>query len=304
VSKPITYAQDTAVRALSGIAYVEPVASGTVKMAGASVVAWGVDPVTFRSFTPAASAASTQLWQYLAGGSLISSYEMATDRQLQLGAEQTITSTTGGSGTAQGWMGAFASIGLPGVDLLVDQAYEGDLGLAPNTGLVISAPTLPGAQLLTELHSALPGAAVELLRSDQVAGLTSGNGLSSSQRSAIMAAALSKVGSPYVWGGAGPSVFDCSGLVQWSFAQAGIVMPRTAAEQYLTGARLPLADASPGDLLFWTYDPNDPGFVDHTAIYLGNGLMVVAPHTGLDVQVASVPTGDFAGAVQVLLRSG
>jgi cell wall-associated NlpC family hydrolase len=119
----------------------------------------------------------------------------------------------------------------------------------------------------------------------------------------MIAAALSRVGLPYSWGAAGPSSFDCSGLVQWSFAQAGILMPRTAAEQFLTGVHLPLADAAPGDLLFWTYDPNDPGFVDHTAIYLGDGLMVVAPHTGLDVEVVQVPTANFAGAVQVLLQA-
>ena len=60
--------------------------------------------------------------------------------------------------------------------------------------------------------------------------------------------------------------------------------------------------AQPGDLLFWTYDPNDPTFVDHVAIYLGNGMMVVAPHTGLDVQVVPVPTADMAGVVQVVVK--
>ena len=200
-------------------------------------------------------------------------------------------------------MGAFAAIGLPGVDLLVAHAYAPDLGLAPDTGLVVSAPDAPGQQLLTELQRTLPGAAVELLHPDQVANLISGNGLKGTVVAAMIAAALSRVGLPYSWGAAGPSSFDCSGLVQWSFAQAGILMPRTAAEQFLTGVHLPLADATPGDLLFWTYDPNDPGFVDHTAIYLGDGLMVVAPHTGLDVEVAQVPTADFAGAVQVLVRT-
>ena len=200
-------------------------------------------------------------------------------------------------------MGAFAAIGLPGVDLLVDHAYATDLGLAPDTGLVISAPDAPGQQLLKELQGTLPGAAVELLHPDQVANLISGNGLNGTEVAAMIAAALSRVGLPYSWGAAGPSSFDCSGLVQWSFAQAGILMPRTAAEQFLTGVHLPLADAAPGDLLFWTYDPNDPGFVDHTAIYLGDGLMVVAPHTGLDVEVVQVPTANFAGAVQVLLQA-
>ncbi len=101
---------------------------------------------------------------------------------------------------------------------------------------------------------------------------------------------------PYVWGATGPNAFDCSGLVQWSFAQAGIRMPRVAAEQFLTGVHETLAQAQPGDLLFWTYDSGNPTYVDHTAIYLGEGKMVVAPHSGADVEVVAVPT---AGAVRV-----
>ena len=302
LGQPISPTQLAAVRALHGLSYLETVDTGTVKLGGQPVVAFGVDPGTFRAFTPSASAASARLWQYLAGGALVSSYEMATDRKLQLGSEQTIGSATAATSWARGWLGAFASIGLPGVDLLVADSYAGDLGLAPASGLVVSAPNVAGQQLLNELHGALPGAGVELLRSSQLGNYAGGSGLGGNQREAIIAAALSKVGSPYVWGGDGPSVFDCSGLVQWSFAQAGILMPRTAAEQFLTGVHIPLALAQPGDLLFWTYDPNDPGFVDHTAIYLGDGLMVVAPHTGTNVQVVSVPTNEFAGAVQVLLK--
>jgi hypothetical protein len=300
---PITPAETTRVVHLSGLSAIEEVATGSVQLAGAPVVTFGVDPGTFRAFTPAASASADRLWQYLAGGSLVSSYEMATDRRLTLGAEEPISSP-GPAGTLQGWLGAFASIGLPGVDLLVDQRYAPDLGLAPKSGLVISAPGASGTQLLSELKGALPGAAVELLHPDQVSNLIGGNGLNSTERSTLLSSALSRVGLPYVWGATGPSSFDCSGLVQWAMARAGVLMPRTADQQFLTGVHIPLSAAAPGDLLFWTYDPNDPGFVDHTAIYLGNGMMVVAPHTGLDVQVVPVPTADFAGAVHVLLRSG
>jgi hypothetical protein len=280
---------------------VEEVDTGTVQLAGAPVVTFGVDPATFRAYTPSASASSDRLWQYLAGGALVSSYEMATDRRLHLGSEVPVGAAD--STPLRGWLGAFASIGLPGVDLLVDHTYSRDLGLAPDTGLVISAPAASGRQLQQELQAALPGAAVELLHPDQVWGIISGNGLNTGQQAAVITSALSRVGDPYVWGAAGPTSFDCSGLVQWSFAQAGILMPRTADQQYLTGVHISLAQAQPGDLLFWTYDPNDPGFVDHTAIYLGNGMMVVGPHTGLDVQVGPVPTNDFAGAVHVLLKA-
>lgn len=301
LNTPLSAAQAAAVPRLRGITGVETVDTGTVDLNGAPVVAFGVDPNTFRAYTPAASATSDQLWRYLAGGSLVSSYEMAKDRKLALGQPETITGSF--SAPVQGWMGAFAAIGLPGVDLLVDSAYANDLHLTPDSGLVVSAPALGGPALQKELMAALPGAAVELLHPDQVPATLNGASLSATIRQKIVAAALSRQGLPYVWGAVGPSSFDCSGLVQWAYRQAGILMPRVAAEQFLTGDHIPLADAQPGDLLFWTYDPNDPGYVDHVAIYLGNGLMVVAPHTGTDVQVTSVPTTDFAGAVQVVLRA-
>jgi cell wall-associated NlpC family hydrolase len=76
-------------------------------------------------------------------------------------------------------------------------------------------------------------------------------------------------------------------------------MPRTAAEQALTGPQVPLDRLQPGDLLFWAYDPNDPGFVDHVAIYAGNGMMVVAPMTGQLVQIARVNTDRLVGAIEV-----
>lgn len=301
---PLNATQIRSLSHLRGVAHIETVDTGTITLGGAPVVAFGVNPSTFRDVTPAASAASDQLWQYLAGGSLVSSYEMADDRALKLGSTETLVPAASSTASAvQGWLGAFASVGLPGVDLLVDHHWSSTLGLTPSSGLVVSAPTLDGATLQSELQQALPGGAVELLHPDQLPTDLPGNVLGSTTRQRILAAALSRVGLPYVWGAAGPSQFDCSGLVQWSYRQAGILMPRVAAQQFLTGDHIPLADAQPGDLLFWTYDPSDPGYVDHVAIYLGNGMMVVAPHTGTNVQVAPVPTDNFAGAVQVVLQS-
>ena len=302
LSASLTQAQLVTLSKLKGVSRIETVDTGTVTLGGAPVVAFGVDPDTFRNMTPAASASSDQLWQYLAGGSLVSSYDMAGDRGLKLGANETITpASPAPDSSVKGWLGAFASIGLPGVDLLVDHQYSSQLGLTPASGLVVSAPALPGAALQSELQAALPGGAVELLHADQLPTNLAGNTLGSTVRQKILAAALSKVGRPYVWGAAGPSTFDCSGLVQWSFRQAGILMPRVAAEQFLTGDHIPLADAQPGDLLFWANDPSDPGYVDHVAIYLGNGTMVEAPHTGAYVQVITVPPTNFVGAVEVVL---
>jgi cell wall-associated NlpC family hydrolase len=111
---------------------------------------------------------------------------------------------------------------------------------------------------------------------------------------------MSRRGLPYVWGAAGPTSFDCSGLVQWSFRQAGIVMPRVAADQALSGPAVPVSQLQPGDLLFYHTDPTDPRYISHVAIYLGNGWMIQAPEPGLDVE--AVPAdfgGEFAGAVRV-----
>ncbi|MGH8920927.1 MAG: C40 family peptidase, partial [Actinomycetes bacterium] len=108
---------------------------------------------------------------------------------------------------------------------------------------------------------------------------------------------------PYVWGAAGPSSFDCSGLVQWAFAQAGVGMPRVAADQARAGLAVPVSQLQPGDLLFYHTDPTDPGYISHVAIYLGNGWMIQAPQPGMDVQMVPASFGaQFAGAIRVYPR--
>ncbi|MGI8752728.1 MAG: C40 family peptidase [Acidimicrobiales bacterium] len=295
----VTPAEVAALVKLQGLSAVEEVDTGTVSVAGAPAVTLGVDPGTFRQFTPKVTASEDNLWRYIAGGVLASSYEMAADRSLPLGQSTAIKPAGGGLAPTTGWLGALASLGLPGVDMIVSHAYSDRLGLTPDSGLVVSASKMDPFALSAALMSTLPGASVELLHPNADMGSATSPALPAGVLGKAVSAALTRVGDPYAWGGTGPGTFDCSGLVQWSFAQAGISLPRTAAEQYLTGPRLALADAQPGDLLFWAYDPNDPSFVDHTAIYLGNGMMAVAPHTGLDVQVAPVPTVDFSGAVRV-----
>ncbi len=103
--------------------------------------------------------------------------------------------------------------------------------------------------------------------------------------------ALAQVGTPYIWGGAEPGGFDCSGLVQYAYAAAGLALPRVAQDQYDAGPALP-AGATPvaGDLLFFGTGPRG---VDHVGIYLGGGRMVDAPHTGALVRVEPV---DLASA--------
>jgi len=105
------------------------------------------------------------------------------------------------------------------------------------------------------------------------------------------------LGVPYVWGGASPAGFDCSGLVQYAYGQLGVELPRTAAEQARTGRPVDsLADARPGDLVAF-HDP-----VDHIGIYAGNGLMVVAPKTGDVVKIQ--PVYETPTAIRRILPGG
>jgi cell wall-associated NlpC family hydrolase len=108
---------------------------------------------------------------------------------------------------------------------------------------------------------------------------------SSSAAAIAVAAALSRVGDPYVWGAAGPNAFDCSGLVMWSYAQAGISLPHYSGAQYADTVHIPMSALQPGDLVFFS----NPG--QHVAMYIGNGQVVQAPYTGADVQVVPLYSG-------------
>ena len=125
--------------------------------------------------------------------------------------------------------------------------------------------------------------------------------LSAAEDLTFLKAGLSRQGLPYVWGASGPNSFDCSGLVQWAMARAGIQMPRVAADQARTGPAVPVSQLQPGDLLFYHTDPTDPGYISHVAIYLGNDEMLQAPQTGENVEVvkADLSGSEYAGAVRV-----
>jgi cell wall-associated NlpC family hydrolase len=81
-----------------------------------------------------------------------------------------------------------------------------------------------------------------------------------------------------VWGANGPSGFDCSGLVQWSYAQAGISLPRTSQAQRHAGHQVPLSQARPGDLVVYRSDAS------HVGLYAGNGQVIHAPYPGAPVR--------------------
>lgn len=99
--------------------------------------------------------------------------------------------------------------------------------------------------------------------------------------------ALAQLGTPYVWGGESTAGFDCSGLVQFSYAKAGLALPRTAQEQYDATAHLPAGvELEPGDLVFFGAGKKA---VEHVGIALGDGRMIDAPHNPADVRYDEIP---------------
>jgi cell wall-associated NlpC family hydrolase len=106
--------------------------------------------------------------------------------------------------------------------------------------------------------------------------------------------ALSRRGSPYVWGAAGPRAFDCSGLTMWAYAQVGISLPHFTGDQWGMGIHVGRNQLQPGDLVFFYPD------IGHVGLYIGNGLMVDAPDFGEVVQVQPVMWAFYVGAVRIV----
>jgi peptidoglycan DL-endopeptidase CwlO len=110
-----------------------------------------------------------------------------------------------------------------------------------------------------------------------------------------VAIAERELGVPYVWGGASPAGFDCSGLTMWVYAQLGIQLDHFTGSQWEAGPHVPRADLEPGDLVFFEPD------IGHVGIYIGNNLFIHAPHTGTVVQISSL-TGWYAAEYQGAVR--
>ncbi|MFE6552152.1 NlpC/P60 family protein [Streptomyces sp. NPDC057746] len=105
------------------------------------------------------------------------------------------------------------------------------------------------------------------------------------QAEKALAYARAQVGKPYVWGATGPDSYDCSGLTQAAWKAAGVSLPRTTYDQVDVGTTVPLADAQPGDLIFF-YDD-----ISHVGIYIGDGMMIHAPKPGAYVREESIYYG-------------
>jgi peptidoglycan DL-endopeptidase CwlO len=301
----------TAVRKLPGVRAAEPVDAGQVRVNGTFTPVLGVDPASFRRFAARPTASDTALWQSVASGEMALSYTMGRQAGLPAGSQVQVAGRT--RETLR--IGGLGTVGIADVEGVVSDAVARSLGFPVSNALVVSAPGARLTALEAKIRAAVPRTAlVELLvapAASQPAGpappaaaqpsLAARYGLlSAAQDTAFLRAAVSRLGMPYVWGAAGPASFDCSGLVQWSLAQAGVVMPRVAADQARTGPAVPVSALQPGDLLFFHTDPTAPGYISHVAIYLGNGKMIQAPEPGMDVEIVPVDLGsEYAGAVAV-----
>ena len=302
------------IRKLPGVTSAQSIEAAKIKVNGKFAAVLGVDPSTFRGYAAKKTAQSDQLWQSVAAGGVSASYIMGKDDKLPLGG----TVHVDGAKRENLRVGGFGTVGIEGIDAVVSDQVARSLGMPAGNAIVISAPKANLTTLTAAAKKLLPkGAAAEPLMSQVKAGVTSNQAsaasvaagavdhtsatLSQAEDLAFLKDALSRQGLPYVWGAAGPKSFDCSGLVQWAMAQAGIRMPRVASDQARTGPAVPVSELAAGDLLFYHTDPTDPGYISHVAIYLGGGRMLQAPHTGENVEVVPAVTSgsEYAGAVRV-----
>jgi len=108
-----------------------------------------------------------------------------------------------------------------------------------------------------------------------------------------LALAKGKLGAPYVWGAAGPSAFDCSGLIVWAYKQFGVSLPHSSATLSTMGTPVSKAALQPGDLVFF-YSP-----VSHVGIYAGNGMVLNATQSGEPVQLSKLANLPFHNATRL-----
>ncbi len=144
-----------------------------------------------------------------------------------------------------------------------------------------SAPTSGYNQFLLSIDSIQSGAVMPIVDQTQISGRVAS--LPNGQTAQILAIAKEMLGQPVVWGGASPSNgFDCSGLVQYVYRQAGINLPRTADLQFLVGQTISISYLQPGDLVYFTtYEPG----ASHVGIYIGNSKFI---HTSFSKGIVAI----------------
>ncbi len=205
-----------------------------------------------------------------------------------VGAIQQLTAQLSGIGSqlsAAASTGDFGAV-LSQVNSEIATVQDGGTLAAGSTPTSGGSASLPGGLLSSNTLglTASPGLAGGVMTSS--ASATSGQ----LTGSAVVADAQSYLGVPYQWGGTSPATgFDCSGLVQRVYADLGVSLPRTSEQQATSGVPVAsLAQAQPGDLVFFAGSDGTAASPGHVGIYIGNGQMIDAPQAGSPVQVQAV----------------
>jgi hypothetical protein len=164
------------------------------------------------------------------------------------------------------------SLGLaPGTQLLVGLARAAHPAVATSrAAVVLGLPQLPAAQASLE---GVPAFVTPDVPTNTLGGQA-------------VAIAYRFLGVPYVWGGASPAGFDCSGLTMYVYAQLGIKLGHYTGFQYYEGRQVPRDQLQPGDLVF--FHASSSGVPGHEGLYIGNGSFIHAPHTGDVVKISSL----------------
>lgn len=307
VAAPSTLPGDVVekVRGAKGVKGVEVVDAVQGMVAGKRVGLMGVNPSTFRNYTPKPTARSDALWRNVASGDVAISFTMGHDGGVELGSQIPV----GGKRRQTPLrVGAYATMGISDVEAVISHSTARALGMPAGNAMLISVPKAEPKTFIKKLRKVLPKEAKAVAVNPEIdfpaAGEipdAGGQVMTARQVQTVIKAAYTRLGWPYVWGGESEAEggYDCSGLMQYAFAKAGIHLPRVAADQARTGWVIPYSKAEPGDMLIWANDPTAPGYISHIALYLGDGKMIAAPRRGTVVQVQNVYTRNMRGAVRV-----